>query len=35
MKFVEGNASVYQVKSVSPLSGEGRVGGGAGGGKRG
>ena len=32
MKFVEGNASVYQVKSVSPISGEGRVwrGGGAG-----
>ena len=25
MKFVEGNASVYQVKSLSPISGEGRV----------
>ena len=25
MKFVEGNASVHQVKSVSPLSGEGSL----------
>ena len=33
MKFVEGNASVYQVKSVSPISGEGRVCGGGSGGR--
>ena len=28
MKLVEGNASVYQVKPVSRITGEGRVGGG-------
>ena len=33
MKFVEGNASVYQVKPVSPTSGEGRVWGGGKGGE--
>ena len=27
MKLVEGNASVYQVKTVSRIAGEGRVGG--------
>ena len=35
MKFVDGNASAYQVKSLSPISGEGRVWGGVGEGGRG